>query len=86
MFNHSSYQKTPVPDSFVKSTYFVFFQSIICYVVITAISLIFLFTEESLENCYWFRKIDHCKPLFIAYGSVIFVNLYMCHVLIYYKK
>lgn len=83
--------KNHVPEKYVRSAYFSFFQSVILYGILiwgnsSHVNKILLLQKKIvriLTNSHW---LAHCRPLFIDYKIMTVVNLYIYTVLLYVKE
>lgn len=83
--------KDCVPDNYVKSAYFAFFQSIISYGILlwgnsSHIQELLILQKKVIRVITDSDKHEHCKPLFVKLGFLTVVNLYIYHALIYTKQ
>lgn len=83
--------KNCVPDSYVRSAYFAFFQSIISYGILlwgnsSYIQKILVLQKKVVRIITDSENLEHCKPLFIRFGCLTVINLYIYHVLVYTKN
>jgi hypothetical protein len=83
--------KDCVPDNYVRSAYFAFFQSIISYGILlwgnsVHIQRILILQKKVVRIITDSHKSDHCKPLFVKLGCLTIINLYIYNVLMYIKN
>jgi hypothetical protein len=82
--------KTCVPDNYVRSAYFAYFQSIVSYGILlwgnsSHVQDVLILQKKVVRVITDSNRLEHCKPLFVKLGCLTIVNLYIYHVLIYIK-
>jgi hypothetical protein len=80
-----------VPESYVRSAYFAFFQSTLSYGLLlwgnsAHVRDILLLQKKAIRTISYSDRLAHCRPLFVEYRIQTVINLYIYSVLLYTKK
>jgi hypothetical protein len=80
-----------VPESYVRSAYFAFFHSVMCYGLLlwgcsSRLNNVLLLQKKAVRSLAHKGGREHCKPLFISLRILSVVNVYILQVLLHTKK